>query len=504
MDQNSRSVKRPNVTPDEADGSLPPMIVEPTPVQPDTGEPRPGSGRRRSDREIVLFALGLLAVAAILVLLPDLTPPGAQGLVSERIHARIVELQPPTGSAAPTATIEFLEGSRRGEREPANLEGPSGQLQLPDYLVGDEVVVSIDSQQDGTTSFSVIDRWRLPLIGGLAILFAVITIAVAGWRGVRSLVALALSLVLAIRVLIPLLLAGWNPLLLAIGLGTVVTIVSFVLTQGLNRTTGSAIAGTLAGLLITGGLAAAVTVLARFTPAQGSQEVLAIGQLAGTTIDLSGLLLAGVIFGGLGVLNDVAMTQAATVEELRSVDPTIGPRALYGRTMNVGIAHLAATVNTLVFAYLGTALPLLVLFSIQIRGLGFPLNEEIIAVEVARTLIGSVGIVLTVPITTAIAVQVMSRSAGRVPGAGPVVSARGGWSAVQTAATEAPAPEAGTSPDQADASAAEVIATGPADAPVPTPSGEPASTAPSEPRPGSGPTDGDPPTPGGSTTTLGP
>ncbi len=109
--------------------------------------------------------------------------------------------------------------------------------------------MAVDQQPDGTTTFSVIDRWRLPLIGGLAVLFALVTIAVAGWRGVRSLVALALSLVLAIRVLIPLLLAGWNPLVLAIGLGASVTVVSFVLTQGLNRTTGSAIAGTMAGLL---------------------------------------------------------------------------------------------------------------------------------------------------------------------------------------------------------------------------------------------------------------
>jgi uncharacterized membrane protein len=384
------------------------MIVEPTPVQPEGQAPPPSSGWRRSDREIVLFALGLLAVAAILVLLPDLSPSAAKGLVSERIHARIVELQPPTDQNAPTATIEFVEGSRRGEKETANLEGPSGQLQLPDYAVGDEVVVAVDRQPDGTTTFSVVDRWRLPLIGGLALVFALVTIAVAGWRGVRSLVALALSLVLAIRVLIPLLLAGWNPLVLAIGLGALVTVVSFVLTQGLTRTTVSAIAGTLAGLLITGVLAAVVTTLARFTPAQGSEHVLAIGQLAGETIDLSGLLLAAVVFGGLGVLNDVAISQAATVEELRSVDPTLDRRALYRRTMNVGIAHLAATVNTLVFAYLGSALPLLVLFSIQVRGLGFPLNEEIIAVEVVRTLVGSVGIVLTVPITTAIAVRVLT------------------------------------------------------------------------------------------------
>jgi uncharacterized membrane protein len=333
--------------------------------------------------------------------------------VSERIHARVVELQPPVDQNAPTATVEFLEGPRRGERETANLEGPSGQLQLPDYQVGDEVVVAVDRQPDSTTTFSVVDRWRLPLIGGLALVFAVITIAVAGWRGVRSLVALALSLVLAIRVLIPLLLAGWNPLVLAIGLGALVTVVAFVLTQGLTRTTVSAIAGTLAGLLITGVLAAVVTSLARFTSAQGSEEILAIGQLAGETIDLSGLLLAGVVFGGLGVLNDVAISQAATVDELRSVDATLSRGVLYRRTMNVGIAHLAATVNTLVFAYLGSALPLLVLFSIQVRGLGFPLNEEIIAVEVVRTLVGSVGIVLTVPITTAIAVWLLAAPARR-------------------------------------------------------------------------------------------
>jgi uncharacterized membrane protein len=389
------------------------MTVESAPTPSSVPEPSPTAGRRRTDREIVLFALGLLAVAAILVLLPDLGPAGARGLVSERVHARIVALEPVTDQQAPTATIEFLEGPRRGERETADLEGPSGQLQLPDYAAGDEVVVAVDEQADGTTTFSVIDRWRLSLVWGLAALFALVTIGVAGWRGVRSLVALALSLALAIRVLIPLLLAGWNPLALAIGLGAAVTVVSFVLTQGLNRTTGSAIAGTLAGLLISGVLAQVVTVLARFTPAQGSEQVLAIGQLAGSTIDLSGLLLAGVIFGGLGVLNDVAISQAATVEELRSVDPTLGRGALYGRTMNVGIAHLAATVNTLVFAYLGSALPLLVLFSIQVRGLGFPLNEEIVAVEVVRTLVGSIGIVLTVPITTAIAVRVLAPGAPR-------------------------------------------------------------------------------------------
>jgi uncharacterized membrane protein len=116
-----------------------------------------------------------------------------------------------------------------------------------------------------------------------------------------------------------------------------------------------------------------------------------------------------VIFGGLGVLNDVAISQAATVDELRAVSPTMPRRELYRRTMNVGIAHLAATVNTLVFAYLGAALPLLVLLALQVETFSMTVNEEIIAVEVVRALVGSIGILLAVPATTAIAAWMAPR-----------------------------------------------------------------------------------------------
>ena len=121
-------------------------------------------------------------------------------------------------------------------------------------------------------------------------------------------------------------------------------------------------------------------------------------------------LLAAVIFGGLGVLNDVAISQAVTIDELVEVDPSMPRRELYRRTMNVGIAHLAATVNTLVFAYLGAALPLLVLLAVQIDSFGLAINEEIVAVEVVRMLVGSVGILLAVPATTAIAAWLASRT----------------------------------------------------------------------------------------------
>jgi len=320
-----------------------------------------------------------------------------------------VSVTPATDTSAPLATIAYVDGAQAGLQVEAQVEGPSGQLQLPDYQPGDDVIVAVDVAPDGTQSVAVVDRWRLPLLRNLVGAFAIVTIIVAGWRGIRALLSLALTLVLAVKVLIPALLAGWNPVALAISLGTLITIATLVLTQGLNRQVLAAVLGTIIGLLVTGVLAVVVTEAAQFTVAQGSEQIVFLQQLTQGRIDLSGLLLAAVIFGGLGVLNDVAISQAATVDELRAVSPTMPRRELYRRTMNVGIAHLAATVNTLVFAYLGAALPLLVLLALQVETFTLTVNEEIIAVEVVRTLVGSIGILLAVPATTAIATWLAPR-----------------------------------------------------------------------------------------------
>jgi uncharacterized membrane protein len=366
-----------------------------------TAEPDPTMAA--ADRQVMIIGGGIFLVLALLAFIPDVAPSGAQGLVSERAHARIESITAATDESAPLAEIVFVDGSRAGQKVQAQVEGPSGQLQLPDYQPGDEVIAAVDTDPDGNQTAAVIDRWRLPILEYLVGAFAIVTIVVAGWRGIRALVSLALTLVLAIKLLIPLLLAGWNPVGLAICLGTLITIASLLLTQGFNRSTLAAVLGTAIGLTATGILAVITTQAARFTIAQGSEQIVYLQQLAGDRIDLSGLLLAAVIFGGLGVLNDVAISQAATVEELHAVSPSMSRRELYVRTMNVGIAHLAATVNTLVFAYLGAALPLLVLLALQIESVGLSVNEEIVAVEVVRTLVGSIGILLAVPITTAIA-----------------------------------------------------------------------------------------------------
>ena len=357
----------------------------------------------RRDRQVVVFVLGLGLLFALIAFLPDLLPTQASGLVSQRAHAVIVDIQPATDQSGPTATVRILDGEYAGQSGPAVVEGPSGSLQLPDYEAGDEVVLAIDQNPDGTQSLAVVDRWRLPILEWLVLGFALVTIAIGGWRGLRALTSLAITLVLVVRVLIPLLLAGWNPVALAIGLGITITILSFLLTQGISRATLAAVLGTAGGLAVTGILAVVVAELAQFTTAQGSQEIITLQQLGNGQIDLSGLLLAAVIFGALGVLNDVAISQAVTVDELRELDPTLSRTSLYTRTMRIGVAHLAANVNTLLFAYLGAGLPLLVLISLQVGNLGLVTNEEFIAVEIVRTIVGAMGILAAVPLTTALA-----------------------------------------------------------------------------------------------------
>jgi uncharacterized membrane protein len=359
-------------------------------------------GGSTADRNIVVFGLGLLFCALLIAVMPDLAP-AQTGLVSDRAHGRITELLKTGDLVTPQAAVLVLDGNHRGDTINAILESPTSQAAIPDYQAGDEVLVAIDLQLDGTVTYSVIDRWRTPVLLTIVGALALMTIAIAGWRGLRALTSLAITVVVVVRLLIPLLLSGYSPVGLAIGLGLLITVLSLLLTQGISRATFAAIAGTGVGLVVTGVLAVVVSSAAQFTSAQGSEEVAIIAQVAGSTIDLSGLLLAAVIFGGLGVLNDVAITQAVTIDEFRAIDPTMPRRQLYRRAMSVGTAHLAASVNTLVFAYLGSALPVIVLLALQIHRLELAVNDEHIAVEVVRTVIGAIGVLSAVPLTTLIA-----------------------------------------------------------------------------------------------------
>ena len=361
---------------------------------------------RRWTASVRAVALGLVLLAG-LWLLPDLTPSDAIPAVGqESLHARIVESLEPDVGGVPRFAVEILDGPEVGTRIEASVQSGGtaipGSDQRDAYRVGDEVVVARFAGPAGGAAV-IAEPWRVPMLGVVALVFAGAVLVVGGLRGARSLVALALTLALVVKVVVPLLLRGVDPLLLAVGGGAAVTLLTLLLTEGWGRVTASALLGTLAALGLTAGLAALFTAAAGFTALQGSEEIAFLIPLVGDRIDLQGILLAATVFGALGVLDDVTVTQAAAVEQLHRADPSASRRGVLSRAMQVGRSHIAATVNTLVLAYLGAGLPLLLLFALGGQEPMTVLNSEIVAVEVIRALIGSIGIVAAVPLTTLVA-----------------------------------------------------------------------------------------------------
>ncbi|MEO5884375.1 MAG: YibE/F family protein [Candidatus Limnocylindrales bacterium] len=391
------------------------------PIESASTEVVPFAGLRRNARAL---AVGTALLLGIFLLVPDIAPRSGDEPPVALVHGRIVELMPTTDPSQPDARIEVIEGlpggPATGEIVEGFLQGPNGLVSRPDFAVGDEVIVNISTDPD-FGFIAVNDRYRVETLALLLGLFAAAVTVVGGWRGVRSLIALALTLAVVVKIVVPLILAGWDPAWVAIVAASSVTLITFLLTEGARRQTVAAVAGTALSLSLVAVLALAFDALARFTPLRGSEEAGYLISLGGTALDLGGLVLAAVIFGALGVLDDVTVTQAATIQQLYEADPGASRWALATRAMNVGRSHIAATVNTLVLAYVGASLPLIVLFAAGQQDPLLIVSGEVVAVEVVRALVGSIGIVAAVPITTAIAVALIGR---RLPLVGEGTGAR--------------------------------------------------------------------------------
>lgn len=391
---------------------------------PDDGLRASFAGAQRHARAILV---GAALVVAILVLTPEIAPRSGEFTRVQLAHGRLLEIADVDDPAQPDARIVVLEdvpdGPRAGDVVEGFLQGPSGLESRPDFVVGDEVILNISTDPD-FGFIAVSDRYRVPTLAALLAVFAVAVTVVGGWRGVRSLIALALTLVVIVRLVVPLILAGWDPGWVAIVAATGVTVATVILTEGLRRPAIAAVLGTAISLTLVDVLTAVFDAIARFSPLRGSEEAGYLLHLGGTEVDLGGLVMAAVIFGALGVLDDVTMTQSATIDELHDADPRTARVDLAGRAMNVGRSHIAATVNTLVLAYVGS-LPLIILFAAGGQDPLLIASGEVIAVEVVRALVGSIGIVAAVPITTAIAVALIGRSPAVHHRSGPRTSSTG-------------------------------------------------------------------------------
>nr|WP_308346120.1 YibE/F family protein [Streptomyces sp. ISL-66] len=393
----------------------------------------------------VIAAVLIPFAAAVVIGMAVLWPGGAPGHERSGVgfdrqtqQGKVVSLQqvdcksvnvaqvPPTGDtstpegrealAAQTgeckkATVEVGTGPDKG-REFVEIVQPGAPRQLAD---GQEVVVAYAPDAPRDLQYSVIDVNRKFPMAVLAGIFALAVVLVGRMRGVFALVALAVSFAVLTLFILPAILQGSNPLVVAVVGASAIMLIALYMCHGLTARTSVAVLGTIVSLVLIGVLGSVFIDWAFLSGNTDDNTGLIHGLYP--NIDMSGLLLAGVIIGSLGVLDDVTVTQTSAVWELRQADPSMGPRELYRAGIRIGRDHIASVVNTLVLAYAGAALPLLLLFSIANSSMGSVANSELVAEEIVRTLVGSIGLVASVPVTTALAALVVSADRAETPAA---------------------------------------------------------------------------------------
>lgn len=290
---------------------------------------------------------------------------------------------------------------------------------VPRVLVGQRILLGVVEEADPADRYLYLDQDRSRPLLLLAGLFAAAVIALSRWRGLAALGALAVTAVILTQFVLPAILSGSDPMLVAVVGGIAIMVIALYLTHGFSVHTSVALLGTIGALMLTAVLGQVFLRLTRISglSSDGASEV--ASYVPG--VDVKGLLIAGLVIGALGVLDDVAITQTAVVWELSAASPSASRRELFRAGLRVGRAHVAAVVNTLVLAYAGAALPMLMLFAISGAGETYVLSTERVAVEIVRALVGGLGIIAAVPLTTALAAGLVagprhpSRELARVP-----------------------------------------------------------------------------------------
>lgn len=351
---------------------------------------------------VLVAAAGLLTVIGGILLRPggrerpDLSVAGVTG---QFVDGEVTSVAEGCGTVSSVrcevVTVRLREGPDAGETTRLELNKSIGS---PDLDPGDKVVLGYNPQGRPGFQYYFADLQRRPTLFWLAALFCVSVVVLGGVRGLAALGGLVASLVVLLGFALPAIIDGRSPIWVAVVAASAISFLALYLAHGFTTMTTVALLGTLASLALTAGLASLFITLARFSGFASEES----GLLAATagSIDLRGLMLAGVVIGALGALDDMTVTQASAVAELHAANPTMGWRQLYWSGLRIGRDHVASTVNTLVLAYAGASMPLLVLFVLSRQALSAVANSEIVATEIVRTLVGSIGLVASVPLTT--------------------------------------------------------------------------------------------------------
>lgn len=370
---------------------------------------------------VLLIALLASAVGALHLTRPPITYTQERPDMGITVQARVESVLEETHTRSDDGLYSVYQklelriltrGAHQGEVAALDYNGMGPTLDAVRFRKGARALVMISEipatdHGEARVVYQVADHVRLFPLGLIAAFFAVVTVAIGRERGLRALLGLALSGVVIGGFIMPQILAHRDPVLVTLVGTSLLLAVTLYLIQGWNVIGHTALLGMLVSLGVTAALALLASRIAYLT-GFGTEETLFL-QAAGVGLQMRGLLLAGMILGAAGVLDDVIIAQAVTVFELSSADTSLHPLALYRRGMRIGVTHLASMINTLVLAYASTALPLLILFYLYPEPWYLTINRELIAEEIIRALVGSVGLMLAVPLTTAVAAWVAPR-----------------------------------------------------------------------------------------------
>jgi uncharacterized membrane protein len=332
---------------------------------------------------------------------------GAMEILEGQV-TEIVESSEKNDRAAQVIKIVVTGGSLKGE----TITVDTGRYPTPHeeaYKKGDQLVINYMLSPEGEAVFQITDySRRLPLYV-LAGIFLLLAVLVGGWKGLGSFFGLVVSFLAIFKIILPLILAGHDPVLTAVLGGGIVAFITFYLSHGFNKNTSIALLGTFLSLVVTALLAKFFLDWSNIT-GFASEEASFLITSGLDNLNFRGLVLAGVIIGALGVLDDITISQVAIVQELKNMARELSPQELFVRSMRVGREHIASLINTLVLVYTGASLPLLLLFHDSSIPIEAALNFEIVAEEVIRTLVGSIGLITAVPLTSLIASRMVKEN----------------------------------------------------------------------------------------------
>lgn len=326
--------------------------------------------------------------------------------VTERVPAPEAQIR-----LEQTVRLEILSGKYKGSiAESINILSGNYIYELP-VKVGDKVMVHIEEYpESGDYVVYVSDYVRDTYIYWLAGFFLLCLLAIGRMQGLKTIVTLAITMTLVYKVLLPGLLAGYSPIMITVGIAIVINIVTYLVISGFKRKSFAAMIGASLGVIIAGVLAYSVGSMVRLTGLSGEEAGMLMYIPQGTQFNFKELMFSGILLGALGAVMDVAMSIASAIDEVHRANPLLKARALFAAGMTVGKDIMGTMSNTLILAYTGSSIPLLLIFMAYDTPLARIINLDLIATEIVRSLAGTTGLVLTIPITAAIAVGMKGKS----------------------------------------------------------------------------------------------